>query len=282
MIETIALFGAAGKMGARISQKLAEYQDRYRVDHVEAGARAEALLKERGLTPVPGGEAAARADYVILAVPDVVLGKTAHQVVPQMKSGAMLICLDPAAPHAGELPQREDISIFIAHPCHPPIINDETSPEGRADHFGGVAKQHIVCALASGPEEDYGRGAALARIFFGPVMNAHRVSVAQMAILEPALSETTVITLLSVMHEAMEEAIKQGAPPEAARDFLLGHMHVGAAIIFGFLDAQLSDGAKLAVARAKKELLQPDWKKVFQPGHVLGQVKAITAGVKKD
>jgi len=50
-----------------------------------------------------------------------------------MKPGAMLLLLDPAAPHGGELPRRDDISIFVCHPCHPPIVNDETDPEARMD-----------------------------------------------------------------------------------------------------------------------------------------------------
>jgi hypothetical protein len=35
--------------------------------------------------------------------------------------------LDAAAPHAGELPERDDITYFVTHPCHPPIFNDETT-----------------------------------------------------------------------------------------------------------------------------------------------------------
>lgn len=277
----IALFGAAGKMGARISEKLKAAPE-YEVLYVEGNPAGEEAVQARGDKVTPSDVAAAEADALLLAVPDVVLGRIAHDVVPKMKSGAMLICLDPAAPHAGELPERDDVTYFIAHPCHPPIINDEREEPAASDHFGLIAKQHIVCALMQGPEEDYEKGVTLARVFFGPVMNAHRVTVAQMAILEPALSETVAITLVTVLKEALDEAVRQGAPSEAARDFLLGHMHVGTAIIFGFLDAQISDGAKLAVERAKSVLFQPDWKKVFEPENVLAQVKAITAGIKKE
>ena len=38
-----------------------------------------------------------------------------------------------------------------------------------------------------GPEEDYARGEAIARAMYAPVMRSHRVTVEQMAILEPAL-----------------------------------------------------------------------------------------------
>jgi len=147
------------------------------------------------------------------------------------------------------------------------------------DFFGGLkAKQHIVCALMQGPESDYAQGETIACKMFAPVMRAHRITVEQMAILEPAMSETVVLTCMVVIREAMDEAIRRGVPPEAARDFLLGHMKVNIGILFGYVDAQFSDGAKLAVERAKQRILQPDWKEVFEPENVMKEVKAITQG----
>jgi D-apionate oxidoisomerase len=110
------------------------------------------------------------------------------------------------------------------------------------------------------------------------VLNVHRVTVEQMAMLEPALAETTVLTCMVVIREALDEAIRRGVPAEAARDFVLGHMNVNLGILFGFIDAQLSDGAKLAVARARDAIFQPDWKRVFEPESVLEQVNAIVQG----
>jgi hypothetical protein len=238
-----------------------------------------ARLQARGLAPSTKAEACAQADVVILAVPDTVLGAVAHDVVPRLRPGALVICLDPAAPHGGELPDRDDISYFVVHPCHPPIVNDEVTPEARRDFWGGIAaKQHIVCALMQGPEAHYALGEAIARRMFAPVMNAYRVTVEQMAILEPAMSETVILTCMFIMKEAIEEAVRHGVPEEAAREFALGHMNVNTGILFGYLDAQFSDGAKLAVARAMDQLLQPDWKKVFEPENVTEQVKAITRG----
>jgi D-apionate oxidoisomerase len=109
-------------------------------------------------------------------------------------------------------------------------------------------------------------------------MNAYRVTVEQMAILEPAMAETVILTCMFVMKEAIDEAVRHGVPVEAARDFALGHMNVNTGILFGYLDAQFSDGARLAVARAMDELLRPDWRKVFEPDQVRAQVKAITQG----
>jgi D-apionate oxidoisomerase len=275
---TIALFGAAGKIGTRIANRL-RHEAAYRTLYVEAGEGGQARLVANGLEPSNKAEALAQADVAILAVPDTVLGAVAHDVAPKLRPGAMVVCLDPAAPHGGELPDRPDIAYFIVHPCHPPVVSDEVDPEARMDFFGGVkARQHIVCALMQGQESDYILGEEIARCMFAPVMTAHRVTVEQMATLEPALSETLVLTCMVVMKEGIEEAVRRGVPAEAARDFVLGHMNVNLGILFGYLDAQFSDGAKLAVARAKHQIFQPDWRSVFEPENVLAQVKAITGG----
>jgi hypothetical protein len=275
-MTTIALFGAAGKMGARTAELLAA-SPTYEVLHVEASPRMEAVLRERGFAPVPGHEAAARADVVILAIPDIYIGRVAREIVPLMQSGAMLICLDPAAPVAGELPARADVAYFVTHPCHPPLIKQEDDPAAQADFFGGIAKQHIVCALMQGTENDYALGEALARAMFAPVMTSHRITVEQMAILEPALTETVVLTCLAVVREALDATIAAGVPAEAARDFLLGHMGVNVGMLFGYADIVVSDGARLAMARGREALFNPDWKRAFEWDNVLEQVNAIVA-----
>lgn len=276
-MTTIALFGAAGKVGTRIANALRDDPE-YRMLYVEGGEAGLARLRERGLTPTSKEDAVREADVSILAIPDTLIGTVAADIVPSLKSGALVICLDPAAPHGGELPEREDIAYFVIHPCHPPVVNDEVDAEARMDFWGGKAKQNIVCALMQGRESDYLMGERIARKIFAPVMNAHRVTVEQMAILEPALAETVVLTCQVVIKEAIEEAVRRGVPAQIARDFVLGHMNCNIGILFGYIDAQVSEGAKLAVERARKNLFQPDWKKVFEPENVLKEVKAITQG----
>ncbi len=276
-MSTIALFGAAGKVGTRITRALKDDPE-YRLLYVEAGEAELTRLRERGLAPTSPQDAVREADVVILSIPDVLIGPVAADVVPSLKSGTLVVCLDPAAPHGGELPEREDIAYFIVHPCHPPVVNDEVDPEARLDFWGGKAKQNIVCALMQGNEGDYLKGERIARKMFAPVMNAYRVTVEQMAILEPALAETVVLTCQFVIKEAIDEAVRCGVPAQVARDFVLGHMNVNIGILFGYIDAQLSDGAKLAVERGKKSLFQPDWKQVFEPESVMEQVRAIVEG----
>jgi hypothetical protein len=196
-----------------------------------------------------------------------------------MKSGAMLICLDPAAPYGGKLPQRADVTYFVTHPAHPPVFNDEKDQEARRDFFGsGKAKQAIVSALMQGPEADYAKGEAISRKIFGPILRSHRVTVEQMAMLEPALSETVAATCITVMREAMDEAIRRGVPAEAARDFLLGHIWIELAIVFNETPWHFSAGAQKAIADAKPMLFQPDWKKVFEEKHLRESVERITGG----
>jgi D-apionate oxidoisomerase len=277
MTITIALFGAGGNMGTRISNTL-QGDSEYRVLHVEAAEAGRAKLRGRGLHAMARDEALPQADVVILAVPDALIGNVAHEVVPGMKSGAMLMCLDPAAPYAGKLPARSDVSYFVTHPAHPPVFNDEKDEQARRDYFGsGKARQSIVSALMQGPESEYARGEAISRRIFGPILRSHRVTVEQMAMLEPALSETVAATCITIMREAMDEAIRRGVPAEAARDFLLGHIWIELAIVFNETPWHFSAGAQKAIEDAKAILFKPDWKKVFDPVHLRESVERITS-----
>lgn len=275
---SVAVFGAAGNMGTRAVDRLGEVAD-YRILPVEGTEAGLARLQERGLTPVPAADAATAADAVILAVPDVVVEAVAAEVVPMMQPGALLICLDPAALHAGKIPVREDVSAFVTHPAHPPVFSDETDPAARRDYFGsGLAKQALVSALMYGPAEDYAKGEAIAIRMFGPILRSHRVTVKQMALLEPVLSETVAATCLSIVREAMDEAISRGVPPQAARDFLLGHVNIELAILFNEIDWTFSEGAQKAIEEAKAALFRLDWKRVFDDDSLAESVRSITGG----
>jgi hypothetical protein len=277
-MQTIAILGAAGNMGTRVWNALKDNPD-YRLLYVEGTSAGVEKLEARGLSPTPLEEAAPVCDAAILAVPDTLIGPVASQLVPLLSPGAMVLCLDPAAPRAGRLPSRGDISYFITHPAHPPIFNDETDPEARRDFFGGgKAKQAIVNALMQGPESDYARGEAIASAMFGPVLRSHRITVEQMAILEPVLSETVAATCLSIIREALDEAASRGVPFEAARDFLLGHLNIEIAILFNEIDWRFSAGALKAIAEAKPKLFRDDWKSVFQEEELLASVRRISGG----
>lgn len=277
MMKT-AIFGAGGKMGCRLTDNLKDSTD-YRTFYVETGEAGLANLARRGLAATPAEEVLPLADAVILALPDTALGRVSHEVVPQMKPGSMLMVLDPAAAHAEVLASRDDVSLFVTHPCHPPLWNDETDPEARRDFFGGIkAKQNIVCAIERGSDEDYAAGEALARAMYAPVMRSHRITVEQMAILEPAMAETVAACCCTIIREAMDEAIARGVPEAAAKDFMMGHANIPLAIVFGEIGSPFSDGAKLIIEYGRERLIRPDWKKLFEPESVKDQVKAIVRG----
>ena len=70
---TVAVVGAAGKMGTRVSNNL-NLTDAP-ILYVEASEAGQQRLKELGREVSTLEDAATAADVVILAVPDVILGK---------------------------------------------------------------------------------------------------------------------------------------------------------------------------------------------------------------
>ncbi|RJE86596.1 phosphogluconate dehydrogenase C-terminal domain-containing protein [Paracoccus onubensis] len=276
-MTNIALFGAGGKMGLRLSANLAKTG--FQVRHVEPSENGRSRLKDAlGFDCIDQDQALDGADVVILAVPDTVIGKVASTVVPAVAPGTMIVILDAAAPFAGHLPERDDITYFVTHPCHPPIFNDETTAEGRRDHFGGIAaKQGVVNALMQGPREHYELGERIARAIYAPVARTYEVTVKQMAMLEPGLSETVCASLLSVMREAMDECVRRsGVSKECARDFLLGHMNILGAVIFEEREGAFSDACNKAIEFGKPVLMRDDWKRVFEWDEIADSIRRIT------
>jgi hypothetical protein len=276
MGKRIALFGAGGKMGYRLACNLKGSE--FEVRHVERNPAGQEHVKTcLGLHCVSAQEALNGADVVILAVPDTAIGKVAASIEGELKPGTMVMMLDAAAPFAGHLPKRNDLVYFVTHPCHPPVFNDETDLDAKRDYFGGIAaKQHIVCSLMQGPDSAYALGERIARVIWAPVMRSHRVTLEQMALLEPGLSETVCATLLVVMREAMDEVVKRGVPPEAARDFLLGHINVLASVIFKEREGLFSDACNKAIEFGMPALMRPDWKRVFEADEIAASIQRIT------
>ena len=276
-MSKVALMGAGGKMGVRIASNLMKSD--HDVLHVEIDLAGQRRLKdETGLDCVGQGQALSNAEAVILAVPDRLIGKVLKGFVDDLKPGTAVIMLDAAAPHAETLPKRDDITYFVAHPCHPPLFNDETESDAKKDYFGGIAaKQHIICALAQGPDEHYAICERIARDFYRPVMRSHRCTIEQMAILEPALSESVGATFAKVLKDAADEAARRGVPYQAAEDFLLGHLTILLAVAFGVQPGgKLSDGCLLAISEAEPVIFKDGWlDKIFAPEAVKASVRSI-------
>lgn len=273
----ILLLGAGGKMGVRLATNLKD--SRFSVDHVEVSEEGRARLKAAiGVDCIELETSLSGADVIVLAIPDRLIGKISHQIIQDVKPGAAMIVLDAAAPYADELPRRKDVTFFVTHPCHPSIFGFETEPEAQRDFFGGVAaEQAIVCALMQGPEEHYTLCEEVARTIFSPVARSHRCTVEDIAFLEPALSETVGATLCLALRDAVEEAVEQGVPREAAMDFMLGHLKIELAIAFdAFPEGRFSDGALLAIEKAKPQIFKDQWlKRIFNREAVKASVRDI-------
>lgn len=275
-MKKVALIGAGGKMGCRLTRNLKSSD--YQVDYIEINPAGIERLTELGVSVSEGSKAVPEADIVILAVPDVALRKVSEAIIPMMRPGAIVVFLDPAVAMAGKLFQRNDVSYFISHPAHPSVFNWEPTPEAQKDFFGGtLAKQVIVCTLLQGEEEVYAIGEKLASTMYAPVSKSYRMTVEQMALLEPALVETLSSTCLTIVKEGLDEVIKRGVPAEAAREFLMGHINIQLAVLFKELpNAVFSDAANKALARGRKILFKDDWKQIFEPDNVMEQVNDIT------
>ncbi len=276
----VALLGAGGKMGVRLAQKMKP--TRFEVDPVEVSDVGKARLKdELGLDTVDQDTALAGADVVLMAVPDRLIGKIAHGFVDKLKPGAAVIVLDAAAPYAGEMPEREDVTYFCTHPCHPHILEVQETEAAQKDYFGGIdAPQGIVCALIQGPEEHYELCEEIAKIIYAPVARSHRCTLENIAVLEPALSETVAATMCMALREATDKAVSMGVPEAAAHDFVLGHLKIELAIAFGiFPEGKFSDGALMAIDQAKSVIFKEDWlDQVFSLEAVKKSVQDICAG----
>ncbi len=272
----IALIGAGGKMGVRLANNLKT--SAYDVSYVEVSEAGRNRVKEAtGKDCVPIEDGLQGAEAVVLAVPDTAIKAVSAQVVPQMAPGSILVILDAAAPYAGHLPEREDVTYFVTHPCHPPIFNDESTVEASERPF-----RRDRGAAGDRERADAGAGGALrnrrgiAKTIWAPILRSHRVTVDEMAMLEPGLSETVCATLLAAMKDAMDEVVRRGVDPVCARDFLIGHMNILAAVTFEEIPGVFSDACNKAIVNGKPRIFRDDWLGVFEPAEIAESIRRIT------
>lgn len=272
----ISLIGAGGKMGLRLSDNFFK-NPQYAVTYVEVAQAGIDKLAERGITANTSAESVQEADVVILAVPDVAIGRISDELIPQMKAGALVLTLDPAAPLDGKIAQREDLGYVIAHPCHPSVFNWEPTEAAFRDFYGGVtAKQSIVVALMAGSEAHYQLGEQVSQDMYAPIDQTYRITLEQMAILEPAMVETLAQTCMEVVKEGYDRIIALGVPAAAARDFVLGHLRIQIAVLFKEVNGTFSDAAYKISKRAKPILFKENWQKIFEMVDIREQVRDIT------
>ncbi|MGB3852713.1 MAG: phosphogluconate dehydrogenase C-terminal domain-containing protein [Tunicatimonas sp.] len=272
----IVLMGAGGKMGCRLTDNFLKHPE-YHIDYLEISERGIENLKQRGVEVSAEDDVISEADVVILGVPDIIIGKISEGVIPKMKSGSLVITLDPAAPLDGVITHREELGYVIAHPCHPTVFNWEPTEEAFRDFYGGVtAKQSIVVALMHGSEDHYQLGEKISQDMYAPIDKTYRITLEQMAILEPAMVETLAQTSMEIVKEGFDKVVELGVPEDAARDFVLGHLRIQIAVLFKEVNGTFSDAAYKISKRAKPMIFKEDWKKIFEMDDIKDQVKDIT------
>ncbi|HCW98581.1 MAG TPA: oxidoreductase [Pantoea sp.] len=261
-LKTITVIGAGGKMGMRISANL--QRSDYQVFYCENSPQAQAQIGAQGREISDAASVVPLSDVVILAVPDIVLGKVSETVVPQMKRGSVLLTLDPAAAYANLIARREDIDYAVAHPCHPSVFLQRYTKEEHDDAFGGVAAiQHIAAAWENGSDVQKAELAKVINVMYGPVDQVHWVTVTQLAYLEPTLVETVACMVGAFMKEALDETVKHsGVPEEAAKAMLYGHIQIALAVAFRATNP-FSDACMIAMEYGREKIVKPDWKQIF-------------------
>jgi len=273
----ITLIGAGGKMGCRLTDNFLKCPQ-YQLHYLEVSTPGIENLRKRNVDVSIQADVVPDSDVVILAVPDVAIGKISEEIIPSMKPGALVLTLDPAAPLDGKIFHRNDLGYVIAHPCHPSVFNWEPTERGFRDFYGGItAKQSIVVALMHGTEEQYKLGEKIAQEMYQPIKDTHRITLEQMAILEPAMVETLAQTCMEVVKEGYDKIVSLGVPEAAARDFVLGHLRIQIAVLFKEVNGSFSDAAYKISKRAKPVLFKDNWQKIFEMDDIRAQVKDITA-----
>ncbi len=269
MSQVVAIIGAGGKMGSRAVQKISG-DPSYEVLACESDPQKANELLSNGVCTIPAEAALPKADFVVMAVPDALIGRMSHEFVSRMKSNATLIMLDAAAAFIDQLPHPGNLTFMIAHPCHPPLFVEQSTSLGHRDYFGGTALQDIIVSLAAGSRSNFEAGSELCKIMFAPVGRAHEVSPAQFALLEPAMSEIVVATAACLMKASLDLAVEKGVPEKAAKAFMAGHAQIAMAIAFGEEKSPFSDAAQIAIQWGTEHIIRPDWRRVFEP-EVLGR-----------
>ena len=259
----IAVIGAGGKMGMRVSNNLVKTA--HQVAYVENSPAGQQRTIDAGRQLTDAAAAVADAEIVVLAVPDLALQSVTADLVPQLQPGAIVLTLDPAAAYAGLLTTREDVIQAVAHPCHPSIFLQRQTPEEWADTFGGIAApQDAIAAIESDDPAKQAIVEATVRAIYAPVIDVHWVTIKQLAQLEPTLVETVACMIGALLNEALQETVNtMGVPEAAARSILYGHTQV--ALANGLRgDNPFSDACLIAMDYGRESIIKEDWKKIFR------------------
>ena len=275
----VAVVGAGGKMGMRVSNNLA--QSDHTVYYSENSPAGQQRTVDAGRTVTDTATAVAAADVVILAVPDIALAPVSAEIVPQLRPGTIVLTLDPAAAYANLLHRRDDVEYAVAHPCHPSVFLQRKTEAELKDTFGGIAApQEVVAAFESDNLAKRAVAEEVIKTMYAPVLDVHWVTVKQLAYLEPTLVEVVACMVGSLLNDALQETIHTvGVPEPAARAMLMGHVQV--ALANGLRgDNPFSDACLIAMDYGRDKIIKEDWKSIFDDAeldHVLTKMLHLDA-----
>jgi len=270
----IAVIGAGGKMGMRVSDNLMRTE--HDVAYVESSQAGQDRTRTAGREVTDAATALSGADVVVLAVPDIALRPVTADIVPRLEQGAVVLTLDPAAAYANLLTQRDGIHYAVAHPCHPSIFLKRRTDEEYADTFGGIAApQDVLAAYEGGDPEAQRQAETVVRAMYAPVLDVHWVTVKQLAQCEPTLVETVACMVGDFLKEALHEAVHtMGVPEPAARAILLGHTQVALANALNG-DNPFSDACLIAMDYGRSRIIRDDWKVIFDDDELDRNLQAM-------
>ncbi|HEX5562028.1 MAG TPA: phosphogluconate dehydrogenase C-terminal domain-containing protein [Nocardioidaceae bacterium] len=270
----IAVIGAGGKMGMRVSDNLMRTE--HDVAYVESSQAGQDRTRQAGREVTDAATALSGADVVVLAVPDIALRPVTADIVPRLEQGAVVLTLDPAAAYANLLTQRDGIHYAVAHPCHPSIFLKRRTDEEYADTFGGIAApQDVLAAYEGGDPEAQRQAETVVRAMYAPVLDVHWVTVKQLAQCEPTLVETVACMVGDFLKEALHEAVHtMGVPEPAARAILLGHTQVALANALNG-DNPFSDACLIAMDYGRSRIIRNDWKVIFDDDELDRNLQAM-------
>ncbi|MFP7696316.1 phosphogluconate dehydrogenase C-terminal domain-containing protein [Trueperella sp. LYQ143] len=260
---TIAVIGAGGKMGMRVSPNLARHPE-YTVYFCEASEAAAKRSEEAGRPITPTEEAVKDADVVVYAVPDRALKTITEQIVPLQKPDSVVLTLDPAAAYANQLFIREDLTYIVCHPAHPSVFLERKTDEEYADTFGGIAApQHVLAAMHTESEKWKPVGEEVVANMFAPVIKVHWESVHDLAVLEPTLNETIGCMIGQFLKDVMDYTVEvTDMKPESVEAMFFGHVYIALTNALRGSNP-FSDACLLAMEYGRERIIKENWREVF-------------------
>ena len=177
-------------------------------------------------------------------------------------------------------PKRADITYFRRASVPPLLFVPETAPASADTGLvrrEGTLPASIVCAPCTwGPEEHYThRQRTLAADMFAPILRRHRATIEQMAVLEPAVVESTFATLHHRDARGHGDRRGHGGPGAGGAGFLSRTYSNGTGDHLWFAGFPLSDGAMKAIEQNRPRIFRETWRDVITIPAVRQSVRDI-------